>query len=72
MNKGETMNVASFLAEDIKDADITSETLLSEEKAQAVIIAKQDCVVAGLKEAIEIFQHFGLDVKSIILDVDNA
>jgi nicotinate-nucleotide pyrophosphorylase (carboxylating) len=58
------MDVASFLAEDIKNSDITSEALLSEEKARAIIIAKQDCVIAGLEEAIEIFSYLGLDVKT--------
>ncbi len=59
-----TMDVASYLAEDIKTVDITSEALLSEEKARAIIIAKQDCVVAGLEEAMEIFKYLGLEVKS--------
>jgi nicotinate-nucleotide pyrophosphorylase (carboxylating) len=58
------MDVASFLAEDIKNSDITSEMLLSEEKARAIIIGKQDCVIAGLEEAIEIFSYLGLDIKT--------
>lgn len=58
------MDVASFLAEDIKNSDITSEMLLSEKKARAIIIGKQDCVIAGLEEAIEIFSYLGLDVKT--------
>jgi nicotinate-nucleotide pyrophosphorylase (carboxylating) len=67
-----TMDVKGFLAEDIKTSDITSETLLSEEKVKAIIIAKQDCVVAGLKEALEIFHYFSLDVKSSIPDGKKA
>lgn len=58
------MDVRSFIAEDIKDSDITSEALLSEEKAKAQIMVKQDCVVAGISEAIEIFRYFKLDVKT--------
>jgi nicotinate-nucleotide pyrophosphorylase (carboxylating) len=58
------MDVASFLKEDIKTSDITSEALLSNEKAKAVIVSKQDCVIAGLEEVIEIFRYMGLDVKT--------
>lgn len=58
------MDVASFLKEDIKSSDITSEALLSEEKARALIIAKQDCVIAGLEEVIEIFSYLGLNIKT--------
>ncbi len=58
------MDVAYYLAEDIKSSDITSEVLLSEEKAKAIILAKQNCVIAGLSEAIEIFRHLKLDVKT--------
>ena len=72
MKEGDIMDVASYLAEDIKDADITSEALLSDEKARAQIVAKQDCVVAGLKEAMEIFRYLGLDVEGGIVDGETA
>lgn len=67
-NEGENMDVAFFLAEDIKKLDITSDALLSKEKARGVIIAKKDCVIAGLEEAKEIFTFLGLSVKSDTAD----
>lgn len=64
------MDVAHFISEDIESADITSEALLTDEQAKGEIIAREDCVVAGLSEAIEIFSHFKLNVSSEISDGD--
>jgi nicotinate-nucleotide pyrophosphorylase (carboxylating) len=66
------MDVAYFIKEDIEIADITSEALLSEEKARGQIIAKQDCVVAGIEEAREVFTYFGLNVQSKFSDGDRV
>lgn len=66
------MDVANYLAEDIETVDITSEILLSEEKGKAVIIAKRDCVIAGLEEAMEIFNYLGLDLSSETIDGGKA
>ncbi|UCE75367.1 MAG: carboxylating nicotinate-nucleotide diphosphorylase [Methanomassiliicoccales archaeon] len=68
----DVMDVAAFLKEDIKDSDITSEALLSEERAKARIIAKEDCVLAGLSEALKVFEHLSLEVKSEIADGNQA
>lgn len=62
------MEAEKFLAEDIETVDITSEALLSEERANAEIAAKEDCIVAGLEEASEIFSFLGLDVKKQVSD----
>jgi nicotinate-nucleotide pyrophosphorylase (carboxylating) len=62
------MAAEKFLAEDIENVDITSEALLSEEKATGEIAAKGNCIVAGLEEAIEIFSFLGLDVKKHLSD----
>ncbi len=64
------MDVKFFISEDIESADITSEALLSDEIAKGSIIAREDCVVAGLSEAMEIFTYFGLDVSSNVSDGD--
>ncbi len=64
------MDVAYFIKEDIEIADITSETLLSEEKAKGQIVCKQDCVVAGIEEAHEVFTYFGLNVHTEFSDGD--
>jgi nicotinate-nucleotide pyrophosphorylase (carboxylating) len=62
------MDVAYFIKEDIDIADITSEVLLSEEEAKGQILSKQDCVVAGIEEAQEVFTYFGLNVQSKFSD----
>lgn len=57
-----------FLAEDIGNGDITSEALVSNQIARAIIIAKEDCVVAGMDVAAKIFRHEGLDVQVLVKD----
>jgi nicotinate-nucleotide pyrophosphorylase (carboxylating) len=66
------MDVKFFISEDIESADITSEALLYEERANGRIIAKEDCVVAGLSEAMEIFSYFELEVSSEVSDGDRV
>jgi nicotinate-nucleotide pyrophosphorylase (carboxylating) len=49
-----------YLKEDLGDkGDITSDNLFSNELAKANIIAHEDCVVAGLKEAVDVFERTG-------------
>jgi nicotinate-nucleotide pyrophosphorylase (carboxylating) len=57
-----------FLAEDVGRGDITSEALVSNQVASAIIVAKQDCVVAGMNVAAEIFRHSGLNTRIIVQD----
>ncbi|WP_461864062.1 carboxylating nicotinate-nucleotide diphosphorylase [Thermococcus sp.] len=53
-----------FLEEDAPFGDITSETVIPEDsEARAVIIAKQDGVIAGLEEAKALFEHFGIKTE---------
>ena len=47
--------------EDIGGLDITT-ALLSEKKAAAKIVAREDCVLAGAEEAAFLFSHFGVSV----------
>lgn len=63
-------NVAlkDFLREDLGKGDITSKALIGKEKATAVIIAKEDCVLAGLEEATNIFQLLGLKTSTVFVD----
>ena len=49
-----------FLPEDLGVGDVTSEALLDNENAAAVILAKEDSIMAGLEEAQKIFEHEGL------------
>ncbi len=52
-----------FLREDIGSGDITSELVIpSAETAKGRIICKEDCVLAGLDEATEIFTELGAKV----------
>ncbi|MFQ6060940.1 MAG: carboxylating nicotinate-nucleotide diphosphorylase [Thermoplasmata archaeon] len=62
------MGLKDFLREDLGKGDITSKALLGKEKAIAVIIAKQDCVLAGLEEASQIFQLLGLKSSTVFVD----
>lgn len=64
------MDVEYFIKEDIEIADITSEALLSDEKTKGQIVCKQDCVVAGIEEACEVFIYFGLNVHTEFSDGD--
>ncbi|MBU0684356.1 MAG: carboxylating nicotinate-nucleotide diphosphorylase [Thermoplasmatota archaeon] len=52
-----------FLREDIGSGDITSDLVIpSAETAKGRIICKEDCVLAGLAEASEIFEELGARV----------
>ncbi len=49
-----------FIEEDAPFGDVTSEAVIPEDmKARAVIIAKQNGVIAGVEEAKALFEHFG-------------
>jgi nicotinate-nucleotide pyrophosphorylase (carboxylating) len=49
-----------YLREDLGDGDITSEALLDGEVAVAQVLCKEDCVLAGMREAEFLFVHLGL------------
>jgi len=50
----------AFLAEDLqKKGDITSDALFTTEQAQASIVSKETCVLAGIEEAMEVFKRVG-------------
>ncbi|WP_297090073.1 carboxylating nicotinate-nucleotide diphosphorylase [Thermococcus sp.] len=52
-----------FIEEDAPFGDVTSEAVIPEgTKARAVIIAKQDGIIAGVEEAKALFEHFGVKV----------
>lgn len=58
-----------YLKEDLgEEGDITSESLFKDEIADAVIIAKEDCVVAGLEEVSAVFSKTGADAKPLVDD----
>ncbi|WP_258083235.1 carboxylating nicotinate-nucleotide diphosphorylase [Thermococcus thermotolerans] len=54
-----------FLEEDAPFGDVTSEAVVPEGiNARAVIIAKQEGVIAGVEEAKALFEHFGVEVET--------
>ena len=58
-----------FLREDLgKDGDITSDALFTKHTAHAVVISKEDCIVAGLEEARQVFKRVGVTVTSTVKD----
>jgi len=61
-------DIPRFLSEDIGDGDITTEALVGDQRAVGVIRAKQDCIVAGLTEAQEVFVRMGLHVELLAAD----
>ena len=62
-----------FLDEDAPFGDVTSEAVIPEDlEAEAVIIAKQDGVIAGLEEAKVLFEHFGVKVELKAKDGDEV
>ena len=47
-----------YLREDLGEkGDITSDSLFSDELATAYILANEECIVAGLKEALDVFNR---------------
>jgi len=64
-------DIDRYLLEDLgKEGDITSDSLFTDEEAQAYIIAKEECIVAGLEEAKLVFEKTGAKVKLQVNDGD--
>ncbi len=61
-----------FLAEDLGTGDVTTEALVQDLDVSAEIIAKENCIVAGMAAAAEIFMAEGLEVKILIKDGSGA
>ncbi|MCK4457445.1 MAG: carboxylating nicotinate-nucleotide diphosphorylase [Thermoplasmata archaeon] len=62
------MDAAAFLKEDLGHGDITSDALIGDVDAEAMIFAKEDCVLAGLEEAAAIFCHLGVETETDFRD----
>lgn len=56
-------SVSAALAEDIKDGDITAGLIPEAEQAQAHIITREDCTVAGLPWVEEVFRQLDPSVQ---------
>jgi nicotinate-nucleotide pyrophosphorylase (carboxylating) len=66
-------DIDRFLREDLgKKGDITSDILFTEETVQARILAKEDGVVAGIEEAVQVFQKTGATATALVHDGDQV
>lgn len=62
-------DIDRYLLEDLgKQGDITSNALFTNENANAIIIAKEKCIVAGLEELKNVFKKTGASVKLLVND----
>ena len=64
-------NLLQFLAEDVGKGDITS-SLLPKRKISARIISREECIIAGVNYAKEIFRIKGCNVKILKKDGSNV
>jgi len=62
--------MADFLEEDTGFGDITSDLLVHDELGNARIQANEDCTLAGMEEAIEIFNILGVSTFPMARDGD--
>ena len=62
-------DIARFLKEDLgSEGDITTKSIIGKQKVTAHIIAKENCVVAGIDEARKILWQFKIDSKKFTDD----
>ena len=62
-------DIDKYLYEDLAEiGDITSDFLFTNECADAVIIAKEACVVAGIEEASIVFEKVGAHTTQLVKD----
>ncbi|HEC81588.1 MAG TPA: carboxylating nicotinate-nucleotide diphosphorylase [Thermoplasmatales archaeon] len=53
-----------YLREDLDEkGDITSDSIFSDEEGKAQIIAKEQCIIAGLEEAEKVFKRLGASME---------
>jgi nicotinate-nucleotide pyrophosphorylase (carboxylating) len=60
--------IGDFLREDIGQGDITTRALIGDQRGAGSVIARQECVVAGLEEAEEAFSLLGLRTTRKVID----
>ena len=75
MSPSSTDTIRRALAEDLGTGDITSEAFISESQhSQAAIVAKEECVVAGLEAALEVFRQVDpkIEVQALKKDGDRV
>ncbi len=61
--------VESFIEEDLGYDDVSC-TIVPDRPSEAVIFTKEDCIIAGIKEAGSIFCYFGIQAETNLKDGD--
>jgi nicotinate-nucleotide pyrophosphorylase (carboxylating) len=61
-------NFERFLEEDIGYGDITTDILVPDIDGKADIICQNDAVVAGIEEAVTIFEEYGIECEPCVTD----
>jgi nicotinate-nucleotide pyrophosphorylase (carboxylating) len=61
--------VESFIEEDLGYDDVSC-TIVPDRPAEAIIYTKEDCIVAGIKEAGSIFSYLGIQAETTLKDGD--
>ncbi len=64
--------IEEFLREDIGYGDITSEALIGAQMGTARLFAREECAVAGLEEAEEVFNTLGLWTAARVKDGESV
>lgn len=64
------LKIKDYLEEDLGEGDVTSQAIIGAQEATGIIIAKEDCLLAGLEEAIELFRLLKLKIKTRFKDGD--
>ena len=58
-----------YLEEDLgEEGDITTNSIFTNEEGEAIIIAKEDCVLAGIEDAKEVFSRLGAEMQILHQD----
>jgi len=57
-----------FLEEDIGSGDITTELFVPDVQGSAEIVCEEDAIIAGLEEAVQIFEIFSVKTELLIKD----
>jgi nicotinate-nucleotide pyrophosphorylase (carboxylating) len=62
--------IESFIEEDLGYDDVSC-TIVPDRPAEAIIFTKEDCIVAGIKEAGAIFSYLGVQAETTLKDGDS-
>ncbi len=61
--------LGQILAEDIGQGDVTTQAIIPPNlTAKAIVIAKEDCIAAGIEEATILAEYLGLQAKDKVVD----